>query len=72
MCIFRLRHEAAKMARARHSNILTITAVMTDATGCTIIGIVMPYLRYGSLDRSVKLHSNIIRIVVSYTSSPRS
>ena len=41
------------MARARHSNILTITAVMTDTTGHDITGIVMPYVPYGSMDRSV-------------------
>ena len=48
----RLKEEAQKMARARHSNILQITAVMTSSEDTSdIIGIVMPYLRYGSLDK---------------------
>ena len=49
------------MARARHSNILTITAVMSDKTG-DITGIVMPYLPFGSMDRSVNC-SIIVRDV---------
>ena len=37
------------MAKAKHDNILIITAMISDSRRLT--GIVMPFVQYGSLDR---------------------